>query len=81
MCCEAKHKERTAAMQVKSSATAQKPHSDVLIAPGTPFTHNFSLCFKNISSYQDALIFNLHCERFFVSLRPVNLHQANAGQN
>jgi hypothetical protein len=37
--------------------------------------------FSIISSYQDALIFNLHREGFAVSLQPVNLHQTDAGQN
>jgi hypothetical protein len=40
----------------------------------------FSLSFY-ISSYQDALIFNLHCGRLFVSLGTDNLSPDHAGPN
>jgi hypothetical protein len=36
---------------------------------------------KFISSYPDALIFNLHFRKLSVTLPPVNLPETHAGQN
>jgi hypothetical protein len=72
-------------LNAKVYEKTHKPHSDI---PTAPLHHLVSVLslqpsafFIIISSYQDALIFNLLCRRLFVSLRPVNLSQAHAGPN